>query len=104
MELHILVSSIFRKVLHVVTGHTAVDDVEQVHPALQLALKILLGALAVTVLYQSQLYALWLQCVVAGLGAVLVAAYGFSRSSLSSSGNWQLCTALHGCDQLPVLC
>lgn len=58
----------------------------QAHPALRLAAKVLLGALAVTAVYQSQLYALWLQWIVAGVAAVLVAACGFSRSSLSSSG------------------
>ena len=108
MELHIPVSSVFRKVLHAVTGHTVLHIVEQAHPALQLAVKILLGALAITAVYQSQLYALWLQFVVAGVGAVLVAAYGFSRSSLSSSGNcfavWQLCTALHSWGHLAVMC
>lgn len=101
-------SSAFRKVLHVVTAHTVLHVVEQAHPALQLAVKVLLGALAITAVYQSQLYALWLQFVVAGMGAVLVAAYGFSRSSLSSSGNclavWQLCTALHSWGQLAATC
>lgn len=58
----------------------------QAHPALQLAVKALLGALAITGVYQSQLYAFWLQYLGATIAAVLVGAYGFSRSSLSSSG------------------
>lgn len=69
-----------------VTGHIRFNVIRQAHPVLQLAVKLLLGALAITAVYQSQLYALWPQFVVAGSGAVLVAAYGFSRSSLSSSG------------------
>ena len=56
------------------------------HPALQLAGKVILGGLAFTAVYQSQLYALWFQYLVAAVAAVLAAAYGFSRSSLSSSG------------------
>ena len=63
----------------------------QAHPALQLAVKVLIGAVAITVVYQSQLYALWLQYLVAGMASVLVAAYGFSRSSLSSSGTCLVC-------------
>lgn len=68
----------------------------QAHPALRLAAKVLLGALAVTAVYQSQLYALWLQWIVAGVAAVLVAACGFSRSSLSSSGKQSLCSSAVG--------
>ena len=58
----------------------------QAHPVVRLAVKGLLAALAITAVYQSQLYALWLQYIVAAVAAVLVAVYGFSRSSLSSSG------------------
>ena len=62
----------------------------QAHPALQIAVKMVIGAIAITGVYQSQLHALWLQYIVAAVAAVLVAAYGFSRSSLSPSG-------LHSC-------
>ena len=58
----------------------------QAHPALQIAVKVLFGAIAITGVYQSQLYAFWLQYLGATIAAVLVGAYGFSRSSLSSSG------------------
>lgn len=58
----------------------------QAHPALQIAVKMVIGAIAITGVYQSQLHALWLQYIVAAVAAVLVAAYGFSRSSLSPSG------------------
>lgn len=88
------------KVLCVVT---LIYDIAQAHPALKLAAKILLGALAITAVYQSQLYAFWLQYIVAGISAVVVAAYGFSRSSLSSSGNCfadlRLCNTLLSCMQ-----
>jgi len=71
----------------------------QAHPALQLAVKVLFGAIAITGVYQSQLYAFWLQYLGATIAAVLVGAYGFSRSSLSSSGqssvmNSMLCCVL----------
>lgn len=68
---------------------TPVVRLVQAHPVLQLIVKLLIGAIAITAVYQSQLYALWLQYAVATVAAVLVAAYGFSRSSLSSSGQWQ---------------
>ena len=42
-------------------GKSQMPYCAQGHPALQLAVKILLGALAITAVYQSQLYALWLQ-------------------------------------------
>ena len=60
----------------------------QAHPALQIAVKVLFGAIAITGVYQSQLYAFWLQYLGATIAAVLVGAYGFSRSSLSSSGQF----------------
>ena len=71
---------------HCMDNCSVVFHYVQVHPYVQLAAKVLVGALAITCAYQSQLYSLWLQFLAAAVAAVLVAAYGFSRSSLSSSG------------------
>lgn len=61
----------------------------QTHPYIKILIKVVIGAIGVTLAFQSQLYARWLQAVGAAFAAVGVAAYGISRNNLDASG--QLC-------------
>ena len=65
----------------------------QTHPYVRLLIKIMLGAIAVTLAFQSQLYARWLQFVGAAVAGCAVAVYGLSKDSLDPSGD--TCTCKH---------
>ena len=63
----------------------------QTHPYVRLLIKIMLGAIAVTLAFQSQLYARWLQFVGAAVAGCAVAVYGLSKNSLDPSGDTCTC-------------
>lgn len=58
----------------------------QTHPYIRLLVKVIAGAIAVTLAFQSQLYARWLQFLGAAVAGTAVAAYGVSKNSLDPSG------------------
>lgn len=66
------------------TLHILIDL--QTHPYVRILIKVILGAIAVTLAFQSQLYARWLQFVGAAIAGTAVAAYGLSKDSLDPSG------------------
>lgn len=58
----------------------------QTHPYVRILIKVILGAIAATLAFQSQLYARWLQFAGAIIAGIAVAAYGVSKNSLDPSG------------------
>ena len=53
---------------------------------MRILIKVILGAIAATLAFQSQLYARWLQIAGAIVAGIAVAAYGAAKNSLDPSG------------------